>query len=85
MPTKPFLRSLDGTLCNIKLNENYIYKSLLLISFIGFSQKIINYDRLLIGRWIEVKDTKDSKSYPKLTLEIEYKTNGELSSYQDGR
>jgi len=59
--------------------------SLLLISFIGFSQKIINYDSLLIGRWIDVKDTRDSKSYQKLNLEIEYKTNGELISYQDGK
>jgi len=49
--------------------------SLLLISIISCGQDTVNYDSLLIGRWVDIKDTRDSKHYPKLNLEKEFKEN----------
>ena len=60
--------------------------SLLLISIISCAQDTtINYDNLLIGRWVDIKDTRDSKHYPKLNLEKEFKKDGKYIMYQDGK
>jgi hypothetical protein len=61
-----------------------IISVLLLIGFNGLG-KNDRIKSLLIGRWIVVKDTGDDSHYPKLNLEIEYKSNREFIEYQAGK